>query len=403
MISAKDFKRIKNKICIILKEFTENEMFNKFTFSNEIPRDELQYWEYEISIIENDLSTAINSVCGYFIADEKNMQNRECDINSFFKINDTIADEFYYIENLKTPLKKLVNSFIELEKLSQIECGISIGINAHINNQSQWLREVCDESLLIMHLDENNEQAVQISCMQNERYNLRCIKDSNDNKIELLRIPFDKVKYFANFERIDDNKKKDYYSNSELAISTINTTGVDIADLANYNQEEQDKRATSKKSIINDRKNGIKIFFSYSHVDEKMRNELEKHLVMLKRQGVISTWHDRKITAGSELDSEIDENLKDADIILLLVSVDFLSSDYCYDIEMKQALGMHNNNKAIVIPVILRSCDWNDAPFGKLMALPTDAKSVSTWGDKDEAFLNIARGIKETAKKLNKR
>ena len=154
---------------------------------------------------------------------------------------------------------------------------------------------------------------------------------------------------------------------------------------------------------IDNKNDGIKIFFSYSHVDEKMRNELEKHLVMLKRQGVISTWHDRKIMAGSELDSEIDENLKDADIILLLVSVDFLSSDYCYDIEVKQALEMHKNNKAIVIPVILRSCDWSDAPFSKLMALPTDAKSVSTWDDKDEAFLNIAIGIKEVAKKLNKR
>lgn len=160
---------------------------------------------------------------------------------------------------------------------------------------------------------------------------------------------------------------------------------------------------SSERDVKTDSKNGVKIFYSYSHADENMRNELEKHLVMLKRQGIIKTWYDRKISAGSELDSIIDKNLKDSDIILLLISVDFLSSDYCYDIEMKQALKMHNDKEAIVIPVILRSCDWNDAPFGKLMALPTDAKSVSTWEDKDEAYLSIARGIKEAAKKLNKK
>ncbi len=131
-----------------------------------------------------------------------------------------------------------------------------------------------------------------------------------------------------------------------------------------------------------------------------MRDELEKHLTMLKRNGIISTWHDRKIEASSILDSEIDKNLKNADIILLLVSIYFLASDYCYDIEMEQALEMHNNKQAVIIPIILRNCDWSDAPFSHLAALPTDAKCVSSWDNKDDAFFNIEKGIKKVAIEL---
>ena len=97
----------------------------------------------------------------------------------------------------------------------------------------------------------------------------------------------------------------------------------------------------------------ISLFFSYSHRDESLRNELETHLSVLKRQGVIQTWHDRRITAGSEVDSSISENLENAQIILLLVSSYFLASDYCYDIEMSRAMEKHQEGSARVIPVLL--------------------------------------------------
>jgi len=77
------------------------------------------------------------------------------------------------------------------------------------------------------------------------------------------------------------------------------------------------------------------VFFSYSHADENLRDQLEKHLSVLKHQGVIGTWHDRRIPAGRTLSKEIDAHLESADILLLLVSSDFLASEYCYDIEMK--------------------------------------------------------------------
>lgn len=143
-----------------------------------------------------------------------------------------------------------------------------------------------------------------------------------------------------------------------------------------------------------------KVFFSYSHKDEELRDELEKHLSILKRQGVIAGWHDRKIGVGREWADEIDKHLNTADVILLLISADFMASDYCYDIEMKRALERHEAGEARVIPVILRPVDWRGAPFGKLQALPTDAQPVTKWSNRDEAFKNVAQGIRVAVKEL---
>lgn len=137
------------------------------------------------------------------------------------------------------------------------------------------------------------------------------------------------------------------------------------------------------------------VFFSYSHHDEDLRDQLEKHLSILKRQGVIETWHDRRLTAGDDIDVGIADNMERADIVLFLVSSDFLASDYCYDVEVKRALERHDAGEARVIPVILRSCDWHPAPFGKLLALPTDGQPVAKFPDRNEAFLQITKGIRK--------
>jgi hypothetical protein len=136
------------------------------------------------------------------------------------------------------------------------------------------------------------------------------------------------------------------------------------------------------------------VFFSYSHVDEELRDQLEKHLTMLKRQGVIETFHDPRIPVGNDLDRSISGELQRADVILLLVSPDFLASAYCYDIEMQWALERHSRGEARVIPVILRHCDWHSAPFGKLVATPRDGKPVKSFPDLDEAFLQVTQAIR---------
>lgn len=137
-----------------------------------------------------------------------------------------------------------------------------------------------------------------------------------------------------------------------------------------------------------------RIFFSYSHKDEALRNELETHLVMLQREGRIETWHDRKITAGDEFAGAIDAKLDSAEIVLLLVSPDFLASRYCYDVEVQRAMSRHEQGLARVIPVILRPCDWHNAPFGRLLAAPTDGKPITRWPDRDEAFLDVVKQIR---------
>jgi hypothetical protein len=131
------------------------------------------------------------------------------------------------------------------------------------------------------------------------------------------------------------------------------------------------------------------VFISYSHADEQLRNELEKHLSMLKRQGRVDVWHDRRIAAGDVFDNVISAQLEQADIVLLLVSADFLSSEYCYGIEMTRAMERARAGQARVIPVILRSCQWHDAPFGGLLAAPQDGKAVTKWADRDEAWTNV--------------
>lgn len=136
------------------------------------------------------------------------------------------------------------------------------------------------------------------------------------------------------------------------------------------------------------------VFFSYAHEDEGLRDRLEKHLSMLKREGAISAWHDRRIVAGEPLNEVIDERLQQADIILLLVSADFLASEYCYGVEMKRAMERHADGSTRVIPVILKHCDWQSAPFGKLLAAPKDGKPVTTWTHEDEGFLDVVRQIR---------
>lgn len=144
----------------------------------------------------------------------------------------------------------------------------------------------------------------------------------------------------------------------------------------------------------------VEVFYSYAHEDERLRIALEKHLTLLKRQGVITGWHDRRISAGTEWAGQIDSHLNTAALILLLVSPDFLGSDYCYDVELARALQRHEAGEARVIPIILRPVDWMSGSFGKLQALPSNGKPVTTWGNRDQAFFNVATGIRAAIEEL---
>lgn len=136
------------------------------------------------------------------------------------------------------------------------------------------------------------------------------------------------------------------------------------------------------------------IFFSYSHDDEALRDQLEKHLASLRHEGAIDSWHDRRILPGENVDAAIDSRISTSDVILLLVSASFLNSQYCYSIEMRKALERHAKGECKVVPIILRACDWTHTPLGKLMAAPCDGKPITSWTNLDEAFADVARQIR---------
>lgn len=141
----------------------------------------------------------------------------------------------------------------------------------------------------------------------------------------------------------------------------------------------------------------LRLFFSYSHADESLRRELDTHLAPLKREGLIQGWYDREIIAGTEWSEEINKNFELADIILLLVSADFINSNYCYEKEMARALERHKAGEVRVIPIILRDCDWQSAPFGKFQSLPTNIKPVTQvdWSSRDIAWTDVVKGVRK--------
>ncbi|WP_428242745.1 toll/interleukin-1 receptor domain-containing protein [Gynuella sp.] len=144
----------------------------------------------------------------------------------------------------------------------------------------------------------------------------------------------------------------------------------------------------------------LKLFYSYSHKDESYREKLETHLSILRRNKYISEWHDRRISAGSDWEEEINYNLEDSDIILLLVSSNFLASDYCYDTETIRALEKHESGDAVVIPIILSPCLWLESELKVLHSLPNDNKAISVFENEDVAWLEVAEGILAKVKEL---
>ena len=149
-----------------------------------------------------------------------------------------------------------------------------------------------------------------------------------------------------------------------------------------------------------DPKRPISLFYSYSHKDEDLRDRLFDHLAVLRWNGRISDWHDRKIPPGAEWEDAIDRYLTLSDIVLLLVSASFIASPYCHRKEMMTALERHDGGEATVIPVILRHCRWKSTSLGKLQALPKDGKPVTAWADQDEAFDDVVAGIERVVEEL---
>ncbi len=146
--------------------------------------------------------------------------------------------------------------------------------------------------------------------------------------------------------------------------------------------------------------NQVRIFCSYSHEDEKLRKQLETHLAPMRRSGLIKSWSDREIVAGTAWEAEINKELEAADIVLMLASPAFIASEFCYGVELKRALERYKNGEAFVIPVVLRPCVLDGTPLAGLQALPKEAKPVTKWSNRDSAFVDVVEGIQRAVDHL---
>lgn len=133
--------------------------------------------------------------------------------------------------------------------------------------------------------------------------------------------------------------------------------------------------------------------------------ELQKHLNPLRKADIVSSWYDREIKAGSDWTGSIKENLASSDIILFLISPDFLNSEYIYENEIRQAIEQHNSGTSIVVPIMLRKCDIEFTPFRQIQGLPTDLEPINSkkWYTIDDAMFDVVEGLKKIILKTRER
>ena len=241
-------------------------------------------------------------------------------------------------------------------------------------------------------------------------------KDLEDS----IRASYDLIRQYEDIRRFSDDPKEQARAQRAIAeqwryiknhlddyIPLCKNMHLAIADdlkeitahFPEFNEAAKPEPERHQQSQQQQQSNAIEVFISYAHEDESLRNELVKQLSLLQRQGLITCWYDRQIEPGALWEQKIDAHLETSQVILLLISPDFMASSYCYGIEMRRALERRAAGEARVIPVILRPVDWHTAPFGKLQSLPLDGKAVTTWKNRDEAFLDIAKSIRKVVER----
>jgi hypothetical protein len=142
------------------------------------------------------------------------------------------------------------------------------------------------------------------------------------------------------------------------------------------------------------------VFVSYSHADHAFFEELSTHLAILRRKGVIDFWHEGRIRAGEDWSKVIKRPLEESQIVILLISANFLSSDFALKYELPLALERQKKGKAVVIPVILRPCIWEYSPIASLQVFPSDGRSLAESTNLDRTWIALARQVEEAARRV---
>jgi nucleoside phosphorylase len=203
----------------------------------------------------------------------------------------------------------------------------------------------------------------------------------------LLRQQGEEYGIYEDVQATSDRDRNEYREGKQLAL----VAGVNSSDESSVTVL---KCAEADAVAVATQLAPVEVFCSYSHEDAAWLHKLETHLSLLQRQGLISLWHDRRISPGINWAQTIDRRLEAASVILLLVSADFVASDYCYGIEMKRALERHEAGSAWVLPILVHSVDRKHAPFAHLPVLPTDVTPIASWVDTNTAFADVTAGIR---------
>ena len=196
------------------------------------------------------------------------------------------------------------------------------------------------------------------------------------------------------------NKGTVVYDIDKRAVMGYNLGSIDaksrirkIIEYESHKRKNEMMQQEYAQADVSQQEKKVKVFLSYSHEDEKFKEKLDQHLAPLKRNGKITTWNDGKLLPGSELDAEIKEQLRQADIIILMISSSFFNSDYCWETEMSEAIKRAKNGECRIIPVIVRECMWEATEFRGFLALPKDGKPINEYGNEDKAYTEIARRV----------
>ncbi|MGI0115866.1 toll/interleukin-1 receptor domain-containing protein [Zooshikella sp. RANM57] len=146
----------------------------------------------------------------------------------------------------------------------------------------------------------------------------------------------------------------------------------------------------------------LKMFISYCHKDEEFLNELREHLHPLTKKELIEIWHDKDLVAGDHLDSKILTQLESADLVVCLISAQYISSYSCFEKELVESFSRMSETNARIIPVIIKPCSWKETFIVNYLCLPKDGKAIASWGDKDEGYVNVVEEIKKVAEDVKK-
>ncbi len=215
--------------------------------------------------------------------------------------------------------------------------------------------------------------------------------------------------------RHDPNKSIDDVVDEQVVSATVRELleGVELAPIVAATARAASRRRDEKRShsgLFAEEAEPLKVFYSYAHADAKQRLRLSKHLSILERIGLIRGWYDNEILPGDDFEKEIADKLGEADIVLLLISPDFVASKYCYEIELQMAMERHAKEEVRVLPIIIRPTPnaWKKLPAGKLLlgslnALPTSGKPIPDWPTHDAGWANVAEGVERAAETLRKR